>query len=96
MKRKPFEELWKNRVEVFNELVVLGVTILSTSFANEPNENMGWFIIVVIIVQALANFIFNIVVNARKWYEWVRRKCKSHKNSTKSYSEVQKTERKLG
>jgi hypothetical protein len=73
---------WKNRVEMFNELVVLSVTILTTAFATEPNEEMGWFIIVVITIQAMVNFVINLVVNSKKWYRWVRQKLTSRNISS--------------
>jgi hypothetical protein len=94
MQKSPFVHPWKNRVEMFNELVVLGVAILTTAFAEEPNEEMGWFIIVLITIQAMVNFVINIVVNARKWYAWVRQKWNASKNSTTKYGEVENTERK--
>ena len=82
MQKSPFVHPWKNRVEIFNELVVLGVAILTTAFATEPNEEMGWFIIVVITIQAMVNFVINIVVNARKWYVWIRQRFNTQKSST--------------
>ena len=82
MQKSPFVHPWKNRVEIFNELVVLGVAILTTAFATEPNEEMGWFIIVVITIQAMVNFVINIVVNARKWCLWIRQRFNTQKSST--------------
>jgi hypothetical protein len=84
---------WKNRVEMFNELVVLGVAILTTAFATEPNEEMGWLIIVVITIQAMVNFVINVVVNARKWYAWVRQKWNALKIPSVKNKEVGNTER---
>jgi len=80
-------------VEMFNELVVLGVAILTTAFATEPNEEMGWFIIVVITIQAMVNFVINVVVNARKWYAWVRQKWNALKIPSVKNGEVDNTER---
>lgn len=76
---KPLVESWKNQLEMFNEMVVLGVAIFSTAFATEPNEEMGWFIIFIIVIQALVNFIINLVINARQLYFWVKSKCEKRR-----------------
>jgi|LauGreDrversion4_2_1035121.scaffolds.fasta_scaffold659932_1 hypothetical protein len=65
---------------MFNELVVLIVAILSTAFRNEearPSEGMGWAIIIMIVMQAMVNFVINIVINGKKWVSWVKMQCLS-------------------
>jgi dsRNA-specific ribonuclease len=92
-KAQPYKKKWKNSVEIFNELVVLMVAIMSTAFAhedvvsNEALDNLGWAVINIIIAQSLVNFMINLVIIIIKAYQWVKNKLTKEDNTVIQESE---------
>ena len=62
-KVRPFEERFKNRVEILNEAAVLLVSIFMFIFCGDEEEEeeqrqvIGWLILAFILTQSIINFL---------------------------------------
>ena len=90
---KPFEESFDNRINIFNEIILLfgfisTLIINNCSFEEVHNELCGWITIVLILISLIATWVHEIPSVVK---ELANNCCKSKKNKKKKSGIKSKT-----